>query len=147
FSFDVDAVERHMAESFEQMAFAFASAAITMALIVHISPWTLVVLVPSVFAFQRLQNDYRKSARETKRLNPITRSPRFAHFKETLEGLDTIRAHDRQAEFRRRFEAVLVANQRSFRAMVLTNRWFSSRLPLYTAAITFVSVGAVLFAA
>jgi ABC-type multidrug transport system fused ATPase/permease subunit len=147
FSFDVDAVERHMAESFEQMAFAFASAAITMVLIIQLSPWTIVVLVPSIWAFLRLQDAYRKSARETKRLNSISRSPRFAHFKETLEGLDTIRAHDRQPAFWRRFEAVLTCNQRSFRAMTLTNRWFSSRLPLYTAVITLTSVGAVLIAA
>jgi ABC-type multidrug transport system fused ATPase/permease subunit len=95
----------------------------------------------------RLQDAYRKSARETKRLNSISRSPRFAHFKETLEGLDTIRAHDQQGAFWRRFEAILTSNQRSFRAMTLTNRWFSSRLPLYTAVITITSVSAVLVAA
>ena len=91
FSFDVDAVERQVAQAFEQTVFASVHALLTITLILVLSPWTLIVLVPSLFAFQRLQETYRKSAREAKRLDSTSRSPRFAHFKETLEGLDTIR--------------------------------------------------------
>ncbi len=147
FSFDVDAVERHMATAFEQMGFALGSALLTICFIVVLSPWTVVVLLPALALFYRLQDQYRKSARETKRLNSVTRSPRFAHFKETLEGLDTIRAHGKEEVFWRRFDQVLTTNQQSFRAMVLTNRWFSSRLPVNTTIISLASVAAILYAA
>lgn len=147
FSFDVEAVERHMAMAFEQMAFALGSALLTTGFILVLSPWTVVVLIPALLLFYRLQDRYRKSARETKRLNAVTRSPRFAHFKETLEGLDTIRAHGKEAVFWQRFDQVLTTNQQSFRAMVLTNRWFSSRLPLNTTMISLASVAAILYAA
>ncbi len=147
FSTDVDSVERSVAQSFEQMAFAAVHAVCTIVLIVALSPWTLVVLIPALFAFHRLQDTYRRSARETKRLDSITRSPRFAHFKEALEGLDTIRAHRKEGMAWLKFHSVLGLNMKCFRAMVLVNRWFSVRLPLLTAGVSMVSVLAVLVSA
>lgn len=42
---------------------------------------------------------YRKSSREIKRIESISRSPIYAHFGETLTGLSTIRAFERQTAF------------------------------------------------
>jgi len=147
FAVDLDAIERQMATSFEQTVIAFVHAAVTISLILALTPWTLLVLVPAMAVFFRLQDTYRRSGRETKRLDSLARSPRFAHFKETLEGLDTIRAHDQQPVFWRKFQRALAENQRCFRGMVMVNRWFSVRLPLLTAAVALVSIAAVLLAA
>lgn len=147
FSFDVDAVERQVAQAFEQTVYAGMHAFLTICLIATLSPWTLAVLAPTLVMFHRLQSIYRKSARETKRLDSVSRSPRFAHFKETLEGLDSIRAYGKQEMYWTRFRAVLDTNQRCFRAMILVNRWFSVRLPLVTAGVSLVSVTSVVLAA
>ena len=42
-------------------------------------------------------NYFREVARESKRLDSISRSPVFAHFSETLGGLATIRAYGASA--------------------------------------------------
>lgn len=147
FSFDVDAVERQVAQAFEQTVFATVHAFLTILLIVTLSPWTIVVLLPSLWLFYKLQQFYRSSARDTKRLDSVSRSPRFAHFKETLEGLDTIRAYNKQTLYWDKFYDTLSLNQRCFRAMTLVNRWFSSRLPLAAMGVTLVSVTSILLTA
>lgn len=147
FSMDVDTVEGHLAMSFEQMVYAIGNVLAVSIAIFLLSPWTLVVLLPCAFLFYRLQLSYRCAARDTKRLSAVTRSPRFAHFKETLEGLDSIRAYGLEYEFFTKYFALLEKNQKMFYAMVVENRWFSTRLPLISAAITMVSVGALVLAA
>jgi ABC-type multidrug transport system fused ATPase/permease subunit len=147
FASDVDAVERWVATSIDQMILAFGRVVVALGLIIALSPWTALVLAPTLLAFHRLQAAYRRTARDTKRLHSITRSPRFAHFKATLEGLETIRALDRQEVFRERYFTAIERNARCFRAMILVNRWLSGRLPLLTAVVSLASVTASLFAA
>ena len=61
--------------------------------------WLILVVVPICMLVVYLSNHYLKTARELKRLESISRSPVFAHFSETLIGLDTIRTRGRQAHF------------------------------------------------
>lgn len=145
FSYDVDTVEGQLAWAFEQVISAFGNALIITAAILLISPWTLVVLIPCSLLFYHLQNSYRYSARDTKRLSSITRSPRFAHFKETLEGLDSIRAFRLEDKFTQKYFELLEKNQRMFHAMIMENRWFSLRLPWISALVTISSVGALIY--
>ena len=140
FSSDVDAVERTLANSIEQMIAAAVHALLALAVVLILSPWALVAVVPVLFLFKKLQHSYRCTGRETKRLNSISRSPRFAHFKETIEGLESIRAFGREDAFWNQFYSRLELNQRSFHAMILANRWFSARLPILTAMITVTAV-------
>ena len=42
---------------------------------------------------------YLRISRELKRLESKSRSPMFAHFSDTLVGLDTIRTRGRQSDF------------------------------------------------
>ena len=59
----------------------------------------LMFLVPISVLVVSLSNYYLKIARELKRLESISRSPVFAHFSETLIGLDTVRTRGRQTGF------------------------------------------------
>ena len=61
--------------------------------------WLVFVVVPISMLVVYLSNYYLKTARELKRLESISRSPVFAHFSETLIGLDTIRTRGRQRDF------------------------------------------------
>lgn len=147
FSYDVDTVEGQLAWAFEQMVSALGNVLIVTAAILLISPWTLVVMIPCSLLFWHLQNSYRSAARDTKRLSSVTRSPRFAHFKETLEGLDSIRAYRLEKTFTDKYFDLLERNQKTFYAMIIENRWFSLRLPAISALVTTASVGALIFAA
>lgn len=55
-------------------------------------PWVLVLLLPLALFYHRMQDFYRHTSRELKRLCSLTLSPVYSHFSETLTGLGTIRA-------------------------------------------------------
>ena len=57
------------------------------------------LVVPISVLVVSLSNYYLKIARELKRLESISRSPVFAHFSETLIGIDTVRTRGRQTGF------------------------------------------------
>ena len=61
--------------------------------------WLMFLVVPISVLVVFLSDYYLKTARELKRLESISRSPVFAHFSETLIGLDTIRTRGRQTDF------------------------------------------------
>ena len=61
--------------------------------------WLMFLVVPISVLVGFLSNYYLKTARELKRLESISRSPVFAHFSETLIGLDTIRTRGKQTDF------------------------------------------------
>ena len=61
--------------------------------------WLIFLFVPISVLVVSLSNYYLKTIRELKRLESISRSPVFAHFSETLIGLDTIRTRGRQTDF------------------------------------------------
>ena len=55
-------------------------------------PLILILFVPLYPVYHYLQNRYRMSSRELKRLTSITLSPIYSNFSETCKGLTTIRA-------------------------------------------------------
>lgn len=136
FSYDVDMVEGELTWSFEQMVRAFINTLNTIAIIVIVFPLLTFIMLPLLYFYYELQANYRASSREAKRLTSISKSPRFAHFKETLEGLSVIRCHRKEKMFWTRYFETLEEHQRMFYNMILINRWFSIRIPLVSAGIT-----------
>ena len=93
-------------------------------------------------------NYFREVARETKRLDSISRSPVYAWFSETLSGLTTIRAYDQGARFIGDFEAQVDQNTKAYYNNKNADRWLSLRLETIGAlvaglAATFASSVAV----
>lgn len=67
-----------------------------------INPWLIFAVIPLVALFIIIGKYYLKTSREIKRLEAINRSPVFAHFADTLEGLVTMRCHHMQHAFVKR---------------------------------------------
>ncbi|XP_015763601.1 PREDICTED: multidrug resistance-associated protein 7-like [Acropora digitifera] len=85
-------------------------------------PWFILVLVPLVLMYYYIQNYYRRTSRELKRLMSVTLSPIYAHFSETLSGLTTIRALRDEVRFKLENEFRLETNQRAnFCALMVTS--------------------------
>lgn len=136
FSRDVESVDLHLQWSFDHTIHAFFHITLSFALIVLILPMVLVVILPIFYIYYRLQNSYRRVAREIKRLDSIARSPRYAHFKETLQGLSVIRAFDQSEWSMNQFYSKLKYSTEMFHTHYMVNRWFSTRLPLIGAGIS-----------
>ena len=77
-----------------------------------------------------------RTTRELQRLDSITKSPIYAHFGETLNGLPTLRAYGLQDEFTRRSHAKVDANTQAFLLLNMINRWLGVRLELLGALVT-----------
>lgn len=147
FSRDVESVDLFLQRSFESAIHILIEIILCLALIAILVPWSMVVIIPVLFFYYRIQLDYRAPAREVKRFDSIARSPRYAHFKETLVGLPVIRGFARQDWFLRMFEDKLLESQRMFYNHYLLNRWFSARVPLIGGLISIATTVAVVYSA
>ena len=136
FSRDVEAVDIHLQWSFEFTVKCLVNIGTALVLILGVLPIMTLVVAPVMVLYYLLQRDYRIPAREAKRLDAISRSPRFAHFKETLQGLVVIRSYGKTGFFFEEFLQRLENSQRMFYGHYMLNRWFSSRIPALGAVVS-----------
>ncbi|MDZ4082020.1 MAG: ATP-binding cassette domain-containing protein [Bdellovibrionales bacterium] len=146
FSRDLESVDIHLRWSFEHSIKCFAQVLLTLLLIVSVLPFVVIVMVPVFWVYYHMQKTYRASSREAKRLDSISRSPRYAHFKETLQGLVVIRAFDKKDWFTDEFFKRLRHNQRMFYGNYMINRWFSSRIPVVGGLISIATAVSIVLA-
>ncbi len=143
FSRDIESVDIYLQWSFESFIHCLLQVLVSLVLILVVMPAMVIVILPSLWMYYHLQNNYRRPAREAKRLDSIARSPRYAHFKETLMGLVVIRAFNKQEWFKSEFFVRLRHSQRMFYGHYMFNRWFSSRVPLVGGVISLSTIVAV----
>ena len=147
FSRDVESVDIDLQFCFEFTVRSVVNICTTVVLILGVLPILLLVVTPLLFFYYLLQRDYRIPAREAKLLDAISRSPCFAHFKETLSGLVVIRSFGKSNFFANVFLDKLHFNQRMFYGHYMLNRWFSSRIPLLGGVLSSsTSLGIVYYA-
>lgn len=66
--------------------------------------------------------------RELQRIDSITKSPVFSHFNETLQGLASIRAYNRQTHFWNSLWNKMDVNTNSFIILNSSTRWLGIAL-------------------
>lgn len=145
FSRDVESVDIHIQWTFEQTLNAILQVTLSFFLIIITLPMTMVFLMPILVYYYFLQSAYRRVAREVKRLDSLARSPRYAHFKETLQGLVVIRAFKKQNYFDQEFLQKLHKSTQAFYTHLMVNRWFSTRLPIIGSIISTITVLAIVY--
>lgn len=93
-------------------------------------PWLILMVVPLVPIYFRLQNRYRFSSRDIKRLSSNAMSPLYTHFTETLQGLTTIRAMRASERFVREFRSKLNDSIRAQLSSHAAEQWLTIRLQM-----------------
>ena len=139
FSRDIESVDVYLQWTFESAVNCFLQVIVALVLICSILPVAIIVFVPMLVFFYFLQNDYRRPAREIKRLDSLARSPRYAHFKETLMGLTVIRGFKKEDWFFENFKKRLYHSQQTFYNHYILNRWFSVRISVLGGVVTGVA--------
>lgn len=103
-------------------------------------PWFSVALIPLSIIYYMIQNYYRWTSRELKRLSSISLSPVYTHFHETLTGLVTIRSFREIKRFLKKHEHYLHNYIRSSYVSMAASQWLNFRLQMIgVAMITIVS--------
>ena len=112
FSKDQESIDSNLPMVISQFLNCLAGVITTLGFICAALPWFTVAIAPTSFVFYiytsisishllglyavymylRFLQYYRRTSRELKRLDSISRSPIFSSFSETLSGLATIRA-------------------------------------------------------
>ncbi len=91
-------------------------------------PIILVSIPPLLLLFVTYRRKYMASMREIKRIEAITRSPIYAGFSATLEGLTSIRAYKLQQKMSTIFCDFLDENGRAWWSYLMASRWFGFRM-------------------
>lgn len=145
FARDLQSVDDELAWNFESAMRSVALMMGTLVLVFSTAPIVMLFAFPALAVYYRVQRDYRRSAREAKRLESIARSPRYAHFKETIIGLPVVRSYRKQELFTEKFVEKIAHYQRMFWGSVMLNRWFSSRAPVVSGVIALATTITIVF--
>ena len=95
---------------------------------VVVLPFILLTLPPLIWSFVHLRRIFVATTRELKRLEGLARSPVYAMFSETLEGLVSIRSNDKLRYMLSKFEKLHDAHTRAHFAFIASSRWFAMAL-------------------
>ncbi|XP_077870404.1 ATP-binding cassette sub-family C member 9-like [Saccoglossus kowalevskii] len=104
-----------------------------------VSPIFIAGAAPLFLIYILIQRYFISTARELQRLGSISRSPVFAHFSESLEGLTTIRAYRNEKRFRRQLHTSVDTNNIAMVCLTLVNRWMGVRLEFIGAVVVLIS--------
>ncbi|CAM6097000.1 unnamed protein product [Calypogeia fissa] len=93
-----------------------------------IMPYFLLTQPPFIYLLFYCQRRYVAISRELKRIDGLSRSPIFAHFTQTLQGVTSVRAYGVEKVMHDHFAELLDANNRAYIMFVHTARWLGIRL-------------------
>lgn len=99
--------------------------------------WFAIPLIPIGMSFFFLQQYYRRTSRELKRIDNISKSPLFILLTETLEGLPTIRAYQSEARLQATNYRRINDNFRAYMSSNGCNWWLGERLDFLGALSAF----------
>jgi len=114
-----------------------ANLASTILLIGVNTPQTLFMMIPISLTFFVTQSQYRRAAREIRRMESTSRSPIFGHYTESLSGIATIRAFGAERHMEDGNIHYMQEHQRFQWAALSLNRWLSMRLEFLGGLIVF----------
>lgn len=135
FSNDLDQVDAVLPQQF-QLLLQNASVCLgSLVVAAFASYWIAVSYVPVAVIFVLVGLYFKKTSAEVKRLEDITRSPVYNLFSETLAGLGTIRAFQRQEQFVRTNKQLVDANTALYLTYWSVGRWLAVRLDLLSVLV------------
>eukprot|EP01127_Copromyxa_protea_P010841 TRINITY_DN2685_c0_g2_i4.p1 TRINITY_DN2685_c0_g2~~TRINITY_DN2685_c0_g2_i4.p1 ORF type:complete len:931 (+),score=213.14 TRINITY_DN2685_c0_g2_i4:1731-4523(+) len=139
FSSDQNAIDNRLPPTFEDSCGTLFTVLGIIFVIAAATPVFLIMLIPLSFLYRYAQSYYIRSSRELQRLRSVAQSPIFALFGETLVGLATIRAYNKQesliAENIRRIDRFKQAEY----AIMSVNRWLGVHLEFLGSCVVFSS--------
>jgi ABC-type multidrug transport system fused ATPase/permease subunit len=100
----------------------------SLVLICFLNPYVLLLLIVLVPVFCLVIHFYSRSSRRLKHLESVTRSPVYALFSSSLDGLTTIRAFKAKDTFIRLFCDRIDANTCAYTIVQAASQWLSVRL-------------------
>ena len=112
----------------------------TLVLVSVTNYYFLAWLFPLFLLYTLLFRHTNSATRDLQRLEAVSRSPIFAQFSETLNGISTIRAFGRVRDFQTASQTLVNTNSRCFFSQILAQQWVSIRLDLIGSTVIAAAV-------
>ena len=135
FSKDMESVDQHLMPQIFQAIAGFGSLISAVTILGRSSPIILAVLAPLFIMYWFLLRFYRASLRELKRLESRMRSPLQSKVNETLDGIPTIAAFKREADFAGSAAHLIDDSNRPVYLRNTAEIWLTLRLELLSALV------------
>ena len=104
----------------------------------------LILMLPLIVIYNRIQQFFRKTNTSVARMESISRSPIYADFSQTLNGLSSIRAYHEQKRFIKHLEVMVDYNTVPNILSQIASQWLAIRLDLLGSIITvFIAIIAI----
>ncbi|KAH7427040.1 hypothetical protein KP509_10G027600 [Ceratopteris richardii] len=145
FSKDQEITDEIMPITAQQMLENMVGCIGSMVIIAIFIPWFLLCIPPFVLALLYFGKRYIVVSRELKRLDGISRSPIYAHFVQTFQGIVSVRAFEVQSRMHDQFASLIDTNNRAYILFVHVSRWLGIRLDFCAALCVTVSAALVIF--
>ncbi|KAK9350318.1 P-loop containing nucleoside triphosphate hydrolase protein [Lipomyces doorenjongii] len=137
FTADVNRVDEALARVFSNFLTNTCKVLFSIVVISSANPVFILLVVPIAFLYVYYQKFYLRTSRALKRLESISRSPIYAHFQESLNGVSTIRAYSQIRRFNRINEYHIDFNNRAYYPSMIARRWLAIRLEFLGSTIIF----------
>ncbi|KAG0235680.1 hypothetical protein BGW42_004919 [Actinomortierella wolfii] len=146
FSSDLYSIDENLPWRFLDLSFVSTSFLLSIFVVAYIIPVVLVVLPLMWLAYSWLQSYYLWASRALKRILSSAKSPVYAHFNETLDGLASIRAMNIQQPYTTLNQTRLDHFANSFVAYFQSHEWLGLRLESMQAIMGLVCAVAAVMA-
>ena len=128
FTSDLDTMDQKIPQELLDFTWCLIECLVIILLICTTTPLFVAVVIPLLALYFCIQNVYIASSRQIKRLYSVSKSPIFAHFSETTNGAQTIRAYGQEARFIQESQNRMATNVKSVYPNLMSNRWLGVRL-------------------
>ncbi|KAF4697379.1 ATP-binding cassette sub- C member 8 [Perkinsus olseni] len=139
FSKDVQDMDRNLGPALTMTVSAVLTLIGTMVLLSLSAYYTLIAFAPVLLAFYYVQNYYRCTSREVKRLDALTRSPIYNHFQQTQDGISTILAFRKQDAMDGLNSHLIDHHIRCNVVQMSSNRWLAIRLEAFGGFLVLIT--------
>eukprot|EP00210_Caulerpa_lentillifera_P002714 g2594.t1 len=143
FTSDTEAMDSEVASTLSMAMSCILNVVFSLIVVTVVTKVVIVAIVLLAVVYYRVQKRYITSTRELKRLDALGLSPIYSHFNESLQGLQTIRAFQKQEFFTGRNESLINRSNQAHWPLMSINRWLSVRLDSMSAFIVFITAIAV----
>ncbi|KAG9315666.1 hypothetical protein JVU11DRAFT_3312 [Chiua virens] len=135
FSKDIEAIDQRLMPQLFPLVAGIGNLISTIIILGYSTPIMLAFVFPMLVLYCFVLRFYRKSLRELKRLESIGRGPLQSRINETLDGIPTIMAYGREADFENAVGTLLDASNKPTFLRAHAEIWVTLRMEIMSSSI------------